>query len=137
MANKKKKPKQVRRPDVPDDHNVARHCHHQRIIRDLESGDITGVFPQEFELRLTKKETYLSMNWLEFFPGNLDAQFKAVVAALRAKRKVVGRSAIARIRAGSLVESGKIGGYTIRVRDKSSAKNPGYVGIEGVNAGEI
>jgi hypothetical protein len=61
----------------------------QRVIRDPITNKITGVRPQAFELRLKEKETYLSTYWMEFpyenALTNVDAQFRAVVAALRRK----------------------------------------------------
>ena len=78
-----------KRRDVPDDHHVARYCNPQRIIIDPETQAILGVYPEAFELRTKEKETYLSAFWMESFGIgiNLEAQYLAVVAALRKKHK--------------------------------------------------
>ena len=123
---------QQRRPDIAESHHVARHCGHQTIDRDPVTGEIRGVFPQAFELRTAKKELYLSLNWFEYFAGTLTDQYKGVVAALRDKRTVKSNTAIARLNAGLIVQTGKVRGLALRVRDRSSASNPGYVGLEGM-----
>jgi hypothetical protein len=129
----KKKPKQERRPDVPDDDHVARHCNPQRVIRNPITRAIMGVFPQAFELRIKINENYLSTHWMEFFTADTGTQFCAVVQALRDKgRDVTRQSAIARLNAGSVVNAGIARGHSIRIRDRSSPANPGYSGIYGM-----
>jgi hypothetical protein len=125
------KPKQRRRADVPHCDHVARHCNPQRVIRHPVTKAIEGVFPQAFELRVQKAEQYLSTHWVECFSAEVDAQFRGVVQALRAKRDVVPNSAIARLNAGSVIIAGQARGHPIRIRDRSSADDPGYSGIYG------
>ncbi|MGH7782365.1 MAG: hypothetical protein ACREO5_00750, partial [Candidatus Binatia bacterium] len=70
----KRNPKQKRRPDIPDNHHVARHCNPQRIILSLDTDAIEGVFPSAFELRIELKEQYLSTHWMEFFGADIETQ---------------------------------------------------------------
>src|SRR5271170_905797 len=94
------KPRQARRPDVPNADHVARHCNSQRVIRHPTTHEVQGVWPEAFELRVTKNEPYLSVHWMEYFSADVDHQFQEVVKALREKRDVVPNSALARLNAG-------------------------------------
>jgi len=122
------------RRDVPSDHHVARYCNPQRVVRDPETEAIIGVFPEAFALRTDKQESYLSTNWMEAFGVdiNIDAQFRAVLIALR-KKDFAARptGAFARLNAGRVVAAGIERGHAIRVRDRSSPRNPGYAEISG------
>jgi hypothetical protein len=126
------KPKQTRRPDVPHAHHVARHCNPQRVIRDQVTGQVRGVWPEAFELRVKKNEEYLSVHWMEYFATDTGTQFRDVVKALRKKRDVAPNSAIARLNAGLVVRAGSSRGHSLRIRDRSSAIEPGYAGIYGM-----
>jgi hypothetical protein len=128
-----KAPKQRRREDVPHKDHVARYCNPQRVIRDPNTNAIIGVFPQAFELRPKIKESYLSTHWMESFAVDVDAQFQAVVAALRDKLKIVRpEAAVARLNAGCVVQGGAMRELSIRIRDHSSRNDPGYSGIYGM-----
>jgi hypothetical protein len=104
----------------------------QRVIRYPITGEVQGVFPEAFELRVTKNEPYLSVHWMEYFSADIDHQFQKVVNALRKKRDVVPNSAIARLNAGLIVRAGSLRGYSLRIRDCSSTSDPGYSGIYGL-----
>jgi len=127
--------KQQRR-DVPSNHHVARYCNPQRVMRDPKTEAIIGVFPEAFALRkeLPVRETYLSTHWMEDFGVdiNIDAQFQAVISALRKKHSNVrSTGAFTRLNAGRIVAAGVERGHRVRVRDRSSPKDPGYAEISG------
>jgi hypothetical protein len=127
-----KQKKQTRR-DVSPDHHVARYCNPQRVIRDPVTKQVIGVFPQAFELRTARKETYVSAYCMETFSADdLKVQFEGVLAALRRKLTVAQAAVLARLHAGLVVEAGVRCSLQIRVRDRSSGANPGYCGIEGM-----
>lgn len=127
-----KKLKQRPRPDINEHHHVARHCNHQRLDRDPTTGEVRGVFPQEFELRPWLNEEYLSLNWFEYFECELAEQYQKILATLRKKRKVHGDSAIARLNAGAIISVGIGRNLNLRLRNKSSRYNPAYAGLEGM-----
>lgn len=130
-----KKTQQVRRRDVPKTDHVARYCNPQRVIRNPQTKAVEGVWPEAFALRVEVQETYISTHWMERFSEDVDAQFGAVVRALRKKFVTYGvkrRAAIARVNAGLVVEAGSLRGHAIRIRDRSTAHDPGYCGIYGV-----
>lgn len=126
------KPRQARRPDVPHADHVARHCNPQRVIRHPVTRQVQGVWPETFELRVTKNEEYLSVHWLEYFSTNVDRQFREVVKSLRKKRDVVPNSALARLNVGLIVRAGSLRGHSLRIRDRSSTSDPAYSGIYGM-----
>jgi hypothetical protein len=107
------KPKQARRPDVPPADHVARHCNPQRVIRHPVTRQVQGVWPEAFELRVTKNGEYLSVHWMEYFSTDIDPQFRKVVKALRKKRDVVPNFAIARLNVGLIVQAGSLRGHSL------------------------
>ncbi len=125
--------KQQRR-DVPSGDHVARYCNPQLVMLNPETGAIIGVFPEAFALRTHMRESYLSTHWMEAFGVDLhiDAQFQAVVAALRMKhRGVKSDGAFVRLNAGRVVAAGIHRGHRVRIRDRSSPEDPGYSEISG------
>src|ERR1019366_5863881 len=128
----RRKPKQARRPDVPHADDVARHCNPQRVIRHPVTRQVQGVWPEAFELRVTKNEEYLSVHSMEYFSPDIAPQFLEVVKALRKKRDLVPNSAIARLNAGLIVGAGSLRGHSLLIRDRSSTSDPGYSGIYGM-----
>lgn len=124
--------KQVRRPDVPPQDHVARHCNPQRVIRDPKTDKITGTHPAAFALRDKEGEPYLSLYWMEFFHQGVPEQFRSVVAALRRKRTVRPRSAIARLSVQAILDAACERGQVLRLKDRSHRDSPGYVGLEGL-----
>ena len=66
---------------------------------------------------------------METFAADLLEQFRGVVAALKTKRKVASKSAIARLNVGEVVGCGAGRGHSLRVRDKSKPGDAGYAGI--------
>jgi hypothetical protein len=66
-------------------HHVIRHIPWNRLMKD-EQGQIVGCFPQAFYAR--DGETYLSVNWLEYFSGGKRAQLKGVLQHLAAVREI-------------------------------------------------
>jgi hypothetical protein len=127
-------PSARKRRDVPDDDHVVRYCNSQRVIRNQETGVVTGVHFAAFELRTEKQEEYLSLIWFEFFPGSDHERYKSVKAALEARRPAPlhPKSALAKLKAGSIVATGRQRKHSLRIRDRSSAKQPGYASIEGL-----
>jgi hypothetical protein len=104
------------------------------VIRDPTTQAIKGVFPQPFTLRTEISENYLSTYWMEVLSSaGIPAQFKAVLAALRKKHAgVKSKGAFAKLNAGLVLDAGSKRGLQLRIRDRSSANDPGYSGIFGM-----
>jgi hypothetical protein len=123
--------KQVRRTDVPDADHVARYCGNQSVERDPKTKLILGVYPQAFSLRVQRNEQYLSIYWMEYFSDTIDTQFQGAVAALRNKPFTLSNAgAFARLNAKRVRAAGTTRGHMLRIRDRSSSKDPGYASIE-------
>jgi hypothetical protein len=133
VAKKRKgRPNNPRR-DIDGAHHVARYCNPQLVDRDPESDSVRGVFPQAFALRVKDDEEYLSLRHFEHFGSAVADQWKGVVKAFREKIKNVRpKSAVARLNSGAVLAVGVSRGHELRMRDKSSDKNPGYAGLEGM-----
>ena len=71
---------------LPDDEHVVRHLSPRDIIRDEDTQQITGCFPQAFELK--DGEDDLSVNWLEYFDGTEPDQLAATACAISRVRAV-------------------------------------------------
>jgi hypothetical protein len=130
-------PQQRAYTSVPKTDHVARYCNVQRVIRDPITNKITGVRPQAFELRQKDKETYLSTYWMEFpcenASTNVDAQFRAVVTALRRKHpNVRPEAAFARLNVDRVVQAALVRQLPIRILCLPKRNDPGYTGIYGM-----
>ena len=69
---------------LSDHHNVARHCPKQRV------SEITGL-PKVAAFKLKSDESYLSVNWLEYFhEHNFDIALIGVRCAMTKKRRNIG-----------------------------------------------
>lgn len=66
--------------DLPDEHHVIRHVPWTKLRKD-EDENVIGFLPQAFELR--PDETYLSVNWLEYFDGDQQQRIQEAVRAYR------------------------------------------------------
>jgi hypothetical protein len=120
---------------VPETDHIARYCNPQRVIRHPITDEVEGVYPQAFELRPKIKETYLSTDWMEcpkLSAGDVDDQFRAVIAAVRRRLKVKDSAALARLNVGRVLEAGLRRGLSIRVFCRSKRDDPGYTGVYGM-----
>jgi len=75
--------------NIPEEDHVVRHAPYSKLIRDKDDNTI-GVLPQAFELRLEAGESYLSVNWLEYFSDGKSSRIEALVKDFRAVRKKSG-----------------------------------------------
>jgi hypothetical protein len=75
---------------LPSMDHVARHVPWTRLRKD-EDDNVLGLLPQVFQLR--PDEPGLSVNWLEYYPGDHKARIHAVVNNLRANLDIRPKSA--------------------------------------------
>lgn len=82
---------------ISDSDHVMRHVSYNRLIKDSEGnicdsdGKFFGLFPQAFELRELAEgefEKGLSVNWLEFFGNDHQANTQSSIDVFRATRKI-------------------------------------------------
>jgi hypothetical protein len=125
--------KQVKRPNLPDDHRVARRCGFQRLLRNPDTQEVIGIVPQALFLRTEKREQYLSSSWFEFHKGADAERLKAVLDIYRKGGDTPGpNSAIALLHVGKILAAGRDGNHQIRVTHRGNARDPAYAPIEGV-----
>lgn len=65
---------------IPNDNHLIRHVSPGRLRKD-EQMNVVGILPQAFKMGNT--HSYLSANWLEFFPGGFKQQVISAVQEIR------------------------------------------------------
>jgi len=79
--------------NLPAENHIIRHIPWKLLIKD-DQENIIGIFPQAFELR-EKDNGCLSVNWLEFFAANEEANITLALASVKSARDVPTKSAFA------------------------------------------
>jgi hypothetical protein len=130
----KRKSKQTPRPLLGDAEHVARYCHHQRVLRDQETGEVISIL-DAFKLRASINEKELSVEHFEKLGAGFNARIKNAAAIFRSKiihDPVTPDSMISVLNVGSIIEIGKATGKELRVRDKSRPDRPAYAHVIGL-----
>jgi hypothetical protein len=107
-------------------------------LRKDEDGNVIGFLPQAFRLR--EGEDYLSVNWLEYYEGDRDAQIRLSVWAIRASfpnplgpKSAFGIANIARIK-----EIALSAGARLRIiHEPEGDVNPGHAGVRRLPADDL
>lgn len=66
---------------IPDDDSLLRYVKPKLVIRDPETNEVLGVWPNAFELR--EGEDGLSAAWIEFYKGDLASRLTQAVGVFR------------------------------------------------------
>lgn len=114
--------------NLPDEDHVMRYVPWARLRRD-ENENVVGILPQAFQLR--DGEKYLSVNWVEYHPGDWQAQLRASVWAIRRSfERGIGRKSgfgigqIAQIKSTSIAH-----GARVRIVHEPEEGNPAHSAI--------
>src|SRR5215216_3191402 len=110
--------------NLPDEDHIIRYVPWQRLRRDQDD-NVIGFLPHAFELR--EGEEYLSVNWLEFYEGSKDEQFRLSIWTIRDRfEKPLGkRSAFAIGNVGKVRQTCRAAGNRVRIVHEPQAGNPG------------
>jgi len=98
--------------NLPDDDHVMRHVSWNKLRKD-EDENVLGFLPQAFELR--PEEQSLSVNWLEYFPGDHANRIKETVRAFRKTITVRSKSVFGIAKVGVLKDICRSSGASIRI----------------------
>jgi hypothetical protein len=98
-----------------------------RLRKEGEGNKVVGLLPQALERKLG--EEYLSVTWVEYFPGDKAAQIVAAVRAFRATHSAGGKSAFGIANVGILHEKCLSKGSRVRVTHEPEVKNKGHSAI--------
>lgn len=109
-----------------DDHNVMRHVSWAKLRRDGDD-NVIGFLPSAFELR--EAEEYLSVNWLEYFPGNRTCQITECVKEFRSNLNVRPKSAFGISGVKRIKEVCQGVGKSIRIVYSPTANNLSHASI--------
>ena len=111
---------------IPPDNNVVRYVR-KRLLRRDETGRITGVLPQAFELR--EGEIYLSTTWLEHISNNYEAGFRDAANAVRSQLNVKPKDGFSAGCVEEIHSACRQQGARVRILHEPSSSNPGYSAI--------
>ena len=114
--------------NLPDEDHVIRYVPWGRLRKD-EDENVLGFLPQAFQLR--PEEHYLSVNWLQYYDGDRDAQTRLSVWAMRDsfERPLGAKSAFAIGNVAEVKKTCQTFGSRIRVVHEPEPKNPGHSAI--------
>lgn len=112
---------------IPDVHHVARYCSFRRIGED-------GKTPTRFAFQLKDKETYLSVNWLEFFKtGSRGAQIEAIRHAFESKgRSLQEKARFAVLNVGDVRVLSTPDNMKLKILHKPELLDPSHSGVFGL-----
>lgn len=97
---------------LPATDHIARHVSWQRLRKD-EDDNVLGVLPEAFQLRLG--ELGMSVNWLEYYPGDHQARLAAVIGNLRVNLDIRPKSAFAIANVGALENCCTQSGSSVKI----------------------
>lgn len=114
---------------IPDAHHVVRHCPKNRTIR--VDGQVVGVIPRLFELRVAKNEKYLSACYFEYFDGTDAERISKCIDATPREVKDVDYMVLMNV--GKTKEIAQRCRHKIRILHETAHRtNPAYARIKGV-----
>lgn len=110
----------------PNDH-VIRYVPWSRLHKD-EDDNVVGILGDAFKLRDNEKA--LSATWLEYFPGERQAQLAAAVQAIRASSLKVGsKSGFAIGEVAAVIAAGASRRHKIRIVHEPEEDNMAHVAV--------
>jgi hypothetical protein len=112
--------------DLPNEHHVMRSVPWNKLRKD-EDENVVGFLPQAFELR--PDESYLSVNWLEYFDGDHEQRTKKAVNAFREKFSVGKKAVFGIAQVGKIKEVCRANGTTVRIAYAPTADHPSHAAI--------
>ena len=115
--------------NLPDGDHVMRYVPWSRLITD-ETGNILGIFPHAFQLR--GGETYLSVNWIEYFEGDSERRKCASVLAFRRTLQVGPKSAFGIGNVGEVKKVCSDSGAKARIIHRKRKDNEAHSAIYGI-----
>jgi len=115
---------------IPDEHHITRHVAYRKIIKpeSVERSVDSDVFlPRE-------AEKYVSVDWLEYFDGNLRQRLDLVRnAMIKNRERGIGRKSVfAIVNVGITKEAGLQNSRKISVRTTGELHDPSHSGICGL-----
>jgi hypothetical protein len=117
---------QARIRNLPDDHHVMRYAPWGKLRRD-EDDNVLGFLGEAFKLR--PDEDSLSVNWLEYFDGDHEAQIQASVKMFRRTITVGIKSAFGVGNVAKIKEVCRARGASVRIVYEPTDDNPSHSGI--------
>ncbi len=119
---------------LPATDHVARHVPWQRLRKD-EDDNVLGVLPEAFRLR--SGELGMSVNWLEYYPGDHQARLAGVIGNLRVILDIRPKSAFAIGNVGALENCCKQSGSSVKIVYEPTKGNPCHALVRDMNQDDL
>ena len=110
---------------LPAEDHVARHIKPKLIKWDEATKEPIGIFPEAFSLR--ERDRDLSVNWVEFYPGDRAARLRQVIDHSELELKA--RDGFGIIQVGVVAEVCDRHGAKVRIIHDPTLKNPAHAGM--------
>ena len=111
-------------------HHVARHVSRQKLIVDVETQEVVGIYFHAFELR--EGEEGLSVNHLEHYDGAQTDQLQQIKRDISNSRTVGGKSGFGVLGVGRVEAIGREYGRSLASYRKQLDGNPSHSEIRGL-----
>jgi hypothetical protein len=112
--------------NLPDDQHVMRYVAWGRLRKDADD-NVLGFLPHAFQRRET--EDALSVNWLEYFPGDRPTQITASVKVFRQTIDVGSKSAFGVANVAKIKTLCRDHGSPVRIIYEPTDTNPAHTAI--------
>jgi hypothetical protein len=110
---------------LPSDDHIARHIKPRLVKKDEVTKNAIGVFPEAFALREGERD--LSVNWLEFFPGDETEQLRQVIR--HTELKLNARHGFGILQVGQFSNVCAIHGAKVRIIHERTDGNPAHASV--------
>jgi hypothetical protein len=117
---------QAKITNLPDEDHVMRYVPWGKLLKD-EHDNVLGFLGEAFKLK--PDEPYLSVNWLEWFGGNRDANIRASVKTFRSTLTVGFKSAFGIGNVAKIKEVCRANGASVRIVHEPRDDNNSHSGI--------
>lgn len=117
-----------------DDHQIMRYVPWSKLRKDGDD-NVLGFLGSAFELRDT--EEYLSVNWLEYYPGNHSDQIEQCIKEFRDAFGVRRKSAFGVANVRKVKDLAQSNGKAIRIVYTPSQTHPSHTSIQKLPRNEL
>lgn len=111
--------------DLPEADHVVRFIKPSLILWDETTGEAKGCFPQAFRLR--DGEAYLSVSWLEFFPGSRTESLQRIRE--HAEHGIRARHGFGVLNVGQMHQAAQSVSEKIRIIHEPTDGNPSHSSV--------
>jgi hypothetical protein len=117
---------QAKIANLPDEDHVMRYVPWKKLLTDKDD-NVLGFLGEAFKLK--PNEPSLSVNWIEWFGGDREANIRAAVKMFRSKLKVGSKSAFGIGNVAKIKDVCRANGASVRIVHEPKDDNKSHSGI--------